>query len=260
MKIAVCVKQTADLSSGTHEIRDAKLIVSGVSYVINSCDEYAIEEAIRLREECGGNVVLITFGPRRAVEALQMGMAMGADRAVHIISDTDDQEGIVTSDAISHALRNIEPDIVLCGAQSSDWGNAWVGPAVAQRLAMPCVSLVKKIERPGSIETNPHKIVVHQELSEGYVRIVEVVLPAVLTVQSGINKPRTPSLKDIMRSAEKEIESLNLSEIIKGENKVVSKVEIKAISPPKIVKKVIILKGAPQEVCTKLAQIIEERK
>jgi electron transfer flavoprotein beta subunit len=261
MKIVACIKQVLDLSTGNYEIIDGNLINKGLSFTINPNDEYVIEESIRIKEKFGGTVTLITFGPERALETLQMGIAMGADEGIHIVSNHNDYDGHLTSMALFKIIKNMNPDLILCGSQSSDYGNSSIGPTLAEYLKIPSITLVKKIEFEIDSKTNKtrKKTIVHQEIGDGFIQIIEVQLPALFTIQSGINVPRTPTLKAILKSTTKEIKSVHLSQILNQRN-ISEKTKLLEITKPKKTKKTIFLQGEPEEVSEKLLQIIEELK
>ena len=168
----------------------------GVASIINPFDMYAIEEAIRLREKMGGQVTALSMGPPQAVSALREAIAMGADNAV-LISDRSfiGSDTWATSYTLAMAIRKLgDYSLILCGKQAADGDTAQVGPGIAGHLDLPQITYVRKIEK-----LTPDLIVAERMLEEG-VEVLEGKLPCVLTVVKEINKPRLPSLKDIMTS------------------------------------------------------------
>ncbi len=207
MDIAVCVKHVATLGdevdfdgSGTDVDPDY------LEWALNEWDVYAVEEALRLREAAGeGEVVLVTVGAEGADESLRRGLAMGADRAVRV--DPGDRAGAGPLDAssLAHGLADVidelHPDLVLAGVQSSDSVQAATGTMLAQLLGLPVAAVVKRVELVAGAGTAR----VHRELEGGLVDVMEMDLPGVITVQTGINEPRYANLRAIKQAREKEI-------------------------------------------------------
>jgi len=167
-----------------------------VESVINPFDAYAIEEAVRLKERCGGKVTVLTMGPPQAENALREAISLGCDEAV-LVSDRKfaGSDTWATSYTLAAAIRKIgDYDIILCGKQASDGDTAQVGPGISAHLDIPQVTYVKKIE-----EISAEKAAVERMTEEGY-DVVETPLPCLLTVVKEINTPRMPSLKGLMRA------------------------------------------------------------
>ncbi|MDH4344837.1 MAG: electron transfer flavoprotein subunit beta/FixA family protein [Thermoleophilia bacterium] len=199
MRTVVCIKQVRTLGDEVEFTDDGRDVDPDyVDLALNEWDSFATEEALQLKERLGGEVVVVTCGPEESEAALRRCLAMGADRAVRI-------EGVAAHDPIgvAHALaevvRDEEPDLVLCGVQSSDSVQAATGTALAELVELPRVAVVTRLE-PGD-----GKATAHRELEGGLVDVVEVDLPAVLTIQTGINQPRYANLRAIKQAEQVEI-------------------------------------------------------
>ncbi len=205
MDIAVCVKHVATLGDEL-EIDDTGTDVDPdyLEWTINEWDTYAVEEALRLREASGaGQVVLVTVGPEDADESLRRGLAMGADRAVRVDpgSSTGVLDPLTVARALAGALDGVRVDLVLAGVQSSDAVQAATGTMLGQLLGLPTVAVVKQIE----LGAGAGRARVHRELEGGLIDVMDVELPALLTVQTGINEPRYANLRAIKQAKDKEI-------------------------------------------------------
>ncbi|GAB4343499.1 MAG: electron transfer flavoprotein subunit beta/FixA family protein [Candidatus Abyssubacteria bacterium] len=208
MKIIVLMKQVPDTETKI-QIKPGEKSIStdGVTFVINPYDEFAIEEALRIKEAKGGEVTLITVGWDKAAEALRTGLAMGADKAVHLNDPAflnGDAHSIAV--ALAKAVQKMEYDLILCGKQAIDFDNHQVGVRVAELLGLPHVAVVTKLELQDG------KAVAHREI-EGGAEIVETPLPAVITAQKGLNEPRYASLKGIMQAKKKPLEAKKPADI-----------------------------------------------
>ena len=207
MKIAVCVKQVPDATS--HKRLDAethRLDRSGEG-ALNATDVNAVEEALRLKEAQGGEVVVVSLGPEKAMESLRKALAMGADRAL-LVSDAaaGGSDLLATSRALAKALEREEADLVLFGQQSSDADGAVLWAAVSDRLRRPMVSQVAELTVEGGELTGK------RQTEFGY-DVISAPLPAVIAVSDAINEPRYPSLKGIMGAKSKPQETVSLADI-----------------------------------------------
>jgi electron transfer flavoprotein beta subunit len=202
LKIAVCIKQVPDTETRIRLAPDGKAILeSDVNWVVSPYDEYAIEEALRIKEKGGGEVVLLTAGPDRAQSALRSGLAMGADSALHLkdpLFEATDARGVAR--ALAAALTTLSPDLVLTGQLGVGGDNAQVPGMVAEFLDLPQVTMAVKVELTDG------KATVDREI-EGAHEVWETSLPAVLSAQKGLNEPRYASLKGIMGAKKKTIET-----------------------------------------------------
>ena len=229
MKIAVCVKQVPD-ATATKRIDPAphRLDRSGEG-ALNATDLNAVEEALRIKEAQGGEVVVVSLGPEKAAEALRKALAMGADRAV-LVSDAAaaGSDLVATSYALAQALEREAADLVLFGQYSSDGDGAVMWSAVAERLKRPVVSQVAELTVDGSSATGK------RQTEFGY-DLIKVPLPAVVAVSDAINEPRYPSLKGIMSAKSKPQETLSLADIGADASRVGesgSRTTVGSVAPP----------------------------
>jgi electron transfer flavoprotein beta subunit len=196
MNFIVCIKQVPATTDVRIDDKTGTLKREGVESVVNPFDEYAIEEAVRLKERIGGKVTTITMGPPQAETALRETLARGADEAV-LVSDKAfaGADTLATSYTLSMTIKKIgEYDLIICGKQASDGDTAQVGPGIAESLDIPHVAYVKKIE-----EIKPGYIRVERMMEDGF-DMIEMSLPALITVVKEINEPRLPTLKGMMYS------------------------------------------------------------
>jgi len=208
VKIAVCVKAVPDAAAGRRLDPTTQRIDRSVELAISDFDTYAVEEALRLKESDGdGEVVVVSMGPERAMDALRKALAMGADRAVLITDDSLVGSDLLgTSKALAVALEREGADLVLFGQQSADGGGACLWSAVADRLRRPVVSQVSELEVGGG------SAIGKRQTEFGY-DTIRVPLPAIVAVSDAINTPRYPSLKGIMGAKKKPQETLAASEV-----------------------------------------------
>jgi electron transfer flavoprotein beta subunit len=208
MKIAVCVKAVPDAASGRHLDPATKRLDRSRELTISEWDTYAIEEALRLKEAPGDSeVVVVSMGPERAVDALRKALAMGADRAV-LISDAslEGSDLLATAKVLAAALARESAELVLFGQQSADGGGACLWAAVAERLRAPVVSQVSElVVESGSLTGK-------RQTEYGY-DTIRAPLPAVVAVADSINTPRYPSLKGIMGAKKKPQETLAAADV-----------------------------------------------
>jgi electron transfer flavoprotein beta subunit len=205
LHIIACIKQVPDTADVKINPETNTLVREGVKSMINPFDAYAIEEAVRLKEQFGGKATVLTMGPPQADAALREAISLGMDDAV-LVSDRAfaGSDTLATSYTLARAIKKLGPfSIILCGKQASDGDTAQVGPGISTHLDIPQVTYVKKIE-----EIKNGVARVERMTEEGY-DILEVPLPCLMTVVKEINTPRTPSLKGIMRSKNAKIQLLS---------------------------------------------------
>jgi electron transfer flavoprotein beta subunit len=201
MKTVVCVKQVRVLGDEVEFAPDGLDVDPDyLDLALNEWDAFATEEALRLREQLGGQVIVVTCGPEESEVALRRCLAMGADRAVRV-EHPPGGEPIGVARALAEVVREEEPDLVLCGVQSSDAVQGATGTALAELLGLPRVAVVTRLD----YDATGSRAVVHRELEGGLVDVVEVELPAVLTIQTGINQPRYANLRTIKQAEQVEI-------------------------------------------------------
>jgi len=197
----VCIKQVADTETRVKVGADGKTLdPAGVTWVLNPYDEFAVEEALRIREKQGaGEVVAISLGGPGVQTTLRGALALGADRAIHLKTDTLAPDPLAVARALAAEIGGLQADLVWFGKQSVDDDQAQVGPMVAELLELPCATAIAKLELDGARATVEREI-------EGGCEIVELTLPAVLTAEKGLNEPRYASLKGIMAAKKKPID------------------------------------------------------
>ena len=204
MKTVVCVKQIVHvyartgMDPSTHFIADEDRV-----NIINPLDELAVEEAVRLREARGGEVILLTLGELIAEKGLRHCFAMGADRMIRIDDfPSDAMDAWTRAVVLSAAIREIGPDLVLCGKQALDDRCGQVGVTIAELLDLPCVCGITRVD----LKDEGKRAVVHRAMERGDREVVECSLPAVFTVEKGLNEPRYPTLENLLEAIEQEIE------------------------------------------------------
>jgi electron transfer flavoprotein beta subunit len=212
LKIAVCIKRVPDMDVRFRIGADgASLDDAGLKYDINDFDAWAVEAALQLKEKAGqGEVVVLSLGPAAAAETIRKALSMGADRGIHLQADRIPFDGFAIADALATELRGGGYDLILFGKMSPDSSNGIVGPIVAEMLGLPCVTSISRLEIADGKGTAKREL-------EGAQEIVEFPLPAVLTVDEGLNTARYPSLKGIMAAKKK---PLATKPAALGENKV----------------------------------------
>ena len=245
MKIVVCIKQVP--------AKDAPLAIAGdwiresdIGFEMNEPDSYALEEALRLKEKHGGEVIALSMGPERVKQTIKEALAKGADRGIHIVDDQFAQlDPLATAGALAAAIKNEKADLVLTGLQSDDHGFGQTGVLLAGVLDLPHATIIMQIEVADG------RMKLKRELEAGWFQHIECPLPAVLSIQSGINKVRYATLKGIMAAKKKEIAVLTRESL--GPASVATQ-KIDKIYVPTKTKKTEFLTGSPKDVATKLVE------
>jgi electron transfer flavoprotein beta subunit len=207
MNIVVCVKQVPD----TYEEKklsdaDKTLDREGVEGVMNELDEYAVEEALRLKEAHGGEVTILTVGPEKAVETIRKALSMGADSAVHVVDPAlHGSDALATSYALAKALGTIQHDLVILGVESTDARMSVIPAMLAERTGAAQLSFARKVEVSGST------VKIERQTDTGY-DVVEAETPAIVSVVEKINEPRYPSFKGIMAAKKKPLTTLTVAD------------------------------------------------
>jgi electron transfer flavoprotein beta subunit len=201
MKIVVLMKQVPNKDAILRVRGDGKWVEEGdLSFEVNESDGYALEEALRLKEKKGGEVVVACLGPQRAKSVIKDALARGADRAVHVVAEDFGQAGpYATAKVLAEAVRGESPDLVLAGLQSDDHGYGQTGVIVAELLGLPHATIVIDVDYSGE------QLRVKRELESGWYQWYTMQTPALLTIQSGISQIRYATLKGIMAAKKKEI-------------------------------------------------------
>jgi electron transfer flavoprotein beta subunit len=248
MKIAVCIKQVVTrewqlrVNESKNWIRD-----QDASFELNEPDAYALEEALRLKEKHGGEVVVVSAGPARAAQVLREALARGADRAIHVESDAlAAADAFVIADALAGAIRDEQFNLVLTGLQSDDQGFAQVGVVLAEKLGMPHATIIMEVQ------ASDNGLRVKRELEGGWFQWMSLPLPALLTIQSGINQLRYATLKGIMAAKKKEIRKVPFTGATTPAQKIVS------VYFPEKGKKTQMLPGSPAEAAKALVQKLRD--
>ncbi|MEV0585660.1 electron transfer flavoprotein subunit beta/FixA family protein [Nonomuraea sp. NPDC050310] len=207
MNIVVCVKQVPDTATERKLRSDDKTLDrDAADGVVNELDEYAVEEALKLKEAHGGEVTVLTMGPGKATETIRKALAMGADKAVHLSDDAlHGSDAVGTSYAMAQALGRIGFDLVILGSESTDARTGMLAAMLAERLGVPQLTLANKVE------IGKGGIAIQRLTDYGYDK-VEATLPAVVSVVEKINEPRYPSFKGIMAAKKKPVETLSVAD------------------------------------------------
>jgi len=242
MKIAVLIKQVPGAESPLQISSDQKWVdENAVAYVMNESDNYALEEALQIKEAHGeGEVVAVSLGPERVQKTVREALAKGADRAIHIKMDTVEAiDPLVTAGHLKNPLEEENFDLIFTGLQSDDLGMGQTGVILGEMLGMTTASLVM------ATEVSAGNIKVKRELEAGWFQWVSLSLPASITIQSGLNTPRYPSLKGIMGAKKKEIK------VIEGEGADTGQSIVKMYLPQSE-KQTIMIEGSADQVVEKL--------
>jgi electron transfer flavoprotein beta subunit len=249
MNIFVIMKRTFDTEEKI-AIKNGKVSEDGATFIINPYDEYAIEEALKLREEHGGIVTVVTIGEEEAKKELRTALAMGADKAV-LINDEDVEDGdqFSTSTILATYLKDKDVDIVLAGNVSVDGGTGQVGPRLAVELGISAVTMITKLTVAGNMATIERD-------QEGDLEIVEVPLPLLVTCQQGLNEPRYPSLPGIMKAKKKPLETLEMDDLDLDEEDVQAKISSVEIFLPPAKEAGKILKGDTNQQVNELIMLL----
>jgi electron transfer flavoprotein beta subunit len=247
LNILVCMKQVPQKDAPLKLNERSTWIREDVSYEINEPDAYALEEALRQKEKHGGEVVAITAGPARAQQVLREGLAKGADRAIHLEDNAfATLDAANTARAFAASIQDEKFDLVFTGLQSDDYGYAQTGVVLAELLGWPHATIIMAIEKTDA------GIRVKRELEAGYFQFVDLPLPAVLTIQSGINKLRYATLIGIKQAKNKPLRKVTLAEVQPALGANLQKIE--RLYLPQKTKNTEFLEGSPAEVAKKLVE------
>jgi electron transfer flavoprotein beta subunit len=258
LNIVVCVKQTPD-TAATVTVEDGVVSWGDAPLVLNPWDEYAVEEALRVKEAHGGHVTAISLGPEDAQEALKQALAMGCDDGI-LVSDPAlvNADSLIVSQVLASAIQKVgDIDMVFFGRGSVDSDTGVMGPQVARRLGWPALSFVAEIT---SLDAEGNVVNVERMLDVGR-QLVKSPLPAVLSVVKEINEPRYPSFMGIRKASRAEIPIWSLSDVDMDEAEKAALTWPKIFAPPKVETKVEMIEGeTPEELAAKLAdRLIEEK-
>lgn len=251
----MCIKKVAEASEAEFEVNsEGGLKARGLVYDINEWDDYALEEALRIKESLGGEVVAFTVGGPEDEEVLRKCLAKGADEAIRIdapkLSDP-----LLVAELLSAAVSRDRFDLILTGAQASDDGYAAVPSLMASLLGLPFASLVKRIEIRGS------SVVAHRELEGGVEEVVELSMPALLSIQTGINEPRYVSIMGLRKASKKPIKTLSIGELSKARPSLMVEERLKIVGyeVPSFERRAHFLEGPADKVAETILRMLKER-
>jgi electron transfer flavoprotein beta subunit len=248
VKIAVCIKQVPT-REWQPRLDDSKTWIreGDAAFEMNEPDAYALEESLRLKEKHGGEVVVCSAGPARVAQVIREALARGADRAIHVEDDgLASADAFVTSAALAAAMKDEKFDLILTGLQSDDQGFAQVGVILAEKLGLPHATIIMEVQAEGG------QLRVKRELEGGWFQWVAMPLPAVLTIQSGINQLRYATLKGIMAAKKKEIRKAAAPAGAAAHQKIV------AMYTPEKGKKTQLIGGSPAEAAKELVRKLRD--
>ena len=258
MNIVVCIKQVPESTEVRVDPKTNALIREGVKSIVNPVDENAVEAALQLRDQHGGTVTVITMGPPQAEEALRHTLAMGADEAI-LLSDPASRgsDTLATSYVLAQMVRKIgDVDLILCGKQAIDGDTGQVGPGLAERLGIPQVTFAIGLEvTDGRLQA--------RRVLDDFFEVLEVKLPAVVTVVKQINDPRHPSMKNVLRAKRAEIAKWTLADLAadpKQSGFEGSPTQVLKVWPPEKRSGGRRLEGSAEEVVDELAETIKGMK
>jgi electron transfer flavoprotein beta subunit len=245
VKIGVCVKQVpakdAPLAVAAGWIRE-----SDIGFETNEPDSFALEEALRLKEKHGGEVVTISMGPERAKQAIKEALAKGAERGIHVVDNEFYKlDPLTSARSLAAAIERENFDLILTGLQSEDQGFGQTGVLLAELLGRPHGTIIM------AIEITDGRMKLKRELEAGWFQWVELPLPAVITIQSGINKPRYATLKGIMAAKKKEITTIERASLGVAD---AGTQRVERIYVPQKTKKTEFISGSPKEAAAKLIE------
>lgn len=250
MNIYVLVKRTFDTEERI-VVKNGEIVEDGAEFIINPYDEYAIEEAITVRDEHGGEVTVLTIGDEEAEKQLRTALAMGADKAVLINpeDDLDEMDEFTVSKILAEYLNEQEVDLILAGNVAIDGGSGQVGPRVAEMLGINYVTTITNLEIDG------RDVDIVRDV-EGDSEVIKTSLPLLVTAQQGLNEPRYPSLPGIMKAKRKPLEELELDDLDIDEDDVEAKTETVAIFLPPEKEAGRVLEGEVADQVKELVQLL----
>jgi electron transfer flavoprotein beta subunit len=257
--IIVCVKHVPETAEADIKIAGNMKAIekTGLVFDINEWDDYGVEEAVRLKEKHGGIVTVITVGSEEADSTLRKCLARGADKGIRLTDPKfEGSDGFAVAKILARSIKNLPFNVIITGTQASDDGNSVVGPILAELLGVSHATMVKKIE------INEQVARIKRELEGSLEEVVEVKLPAVIAVQTGINEPRYVSIMGIRKAMQKEIKVLGLADLGLSENEIGeagSWLKMGRLYMPPVGKQAEFLKGNPAEVAARIAEIIKAK-
>ena len=252
----VCIKYVPDTSEADIKLDETGKAVdsSRFSFDINDADNYAVEESVLIKEDKGGEVTVVSIGPQKSEVMIRMALAKGGDRAIRIEDPRINSfDPICIAKVLAGAIKGQEFDLVLTGCMANDDGQMAVGVALAEELGVAHAAMVK------NVEVLDGKVKASRELEGGLMEVVEVALPAVLTIQTGINEPRYAPIRGIRQAQKKELKVMNLDDLSMPADQVnesASLIVLNKLYIPEVVSTAEFIEGEPEEKAEKLASIL----
>jgi len=251
MKILVCIKQVPDMESKFKVDGEGVWYDRGdLAWRMNEYDEYAVEQAVQVKEKNGGDLTVICIGPNRVQETIKKALAMGCDRGVHIVDeDIHKKDSAAVAKLLADFAKDEAFDLVFCGMQSQDRGSGQVGVMLAEMLGIDSVTTIVAFEQDDS------GITVRRELEGGIKAVVKAGLPCLFTCQLGLNTPRYPTLPNIMKAKKKELRNINIADC----SCPVTVVATTRIGAPEKKGSSLFLEGDPADIAVQLIKILKEK-
>ncbi len=259
MKTFVCIKYVPDTSEADVNLNEdgTGVDTSRFSFDINEADNYAVEEAVRIKENHGGSVTVNSIGPQDSEVTIRMALAKGGDNAIRVEdSRIYEYDPLSIAKVLAASIKDQEYDLVMTGCVANDDGNMSVGVALAEELGVPHAAMVKQVE------VQDGKVKAHRELEGGLMEVVELSLPCVLTIQTGINEPRYAPIKGIRQAKKKELKVMSLDDLGLPADQVdesASKIKLNQLYIPQVEAKAEFIEGEDaEEKATKLAEVLKK--
>ena len=255
MDIIACIKRVPDTSE-TDAIKidnsQRDIEKSGLAFKINDWDEYVLEAAVQSKEKLGGTLTAVTVGPQEWSDILRRALAMGADTGIRIDHDVASKDPHIVALILKAVIQRLPYDLVLFGAQSEDFGSGQLGAMVAEMLGIPHATLVV------SLEAGDSKVHISRELEAGTLESYTIELPALLTIHTGINKPRYISLGGIKKAMQKELQVMSPDDLGLSADMLVPMVKLERLELPSKGKGAELITGTPEEAAEQLAKTLKE--
>jgi electron transfer flavoprotein beta subunit len=259
VRIVVPVKSVAALDDEFEILGGNTVDPDSLEHDLNEWDAFSLEEALLLREAAGdGEVIVVTVGDEEAEEALLTCLAKGADRGVRVWDEgLEGADALAVGRVLAAAIDRESADLVLCGVQSSDAVNSATGIATAAHLGLPHVAVVKALD----YDAGSNRATVERELEGGLVEVLRIGLPALLTIQTGINEPRYANLRAIKQAREKPMDEVSLSDVGLDADAVAAAAgsRVRSLAPPERGEGAQMLEGSPDDMAARIAEIVKER-
>lgn len=254
MNILVCLKQVPDTGTRIQLLKEAKGVDdSGIEWIINPYDEFALEEALRIKErKQEGEVIVLSMGPVRVEKALRTALAMGADRAC-LIETEEKKDPSSTTQALAQIIKEEKVDLIITGKTGIDENHSSTGPMLAERLQLPHVGFVRTLK-----ELEERRWLCERQMEVGIIEEITLHLPALITVEKGINKPRYPSLPGIMKAKKKPLRKISLSSLnLSPTSQAIHFHSYHLPEPPPSPQ---LISGSAEEQVKKLIQLLKEKE